>query len=288
MQILITGASGDIGHKTCLHLENFSDLNLQATDISPHPISTACPFKNFDLLDIENCREAIDGVDAILHLARLPINPICDCNEKQNLLMTKNLLEASKNAKVKLFVMASSFHVYGCLNHDKVKETDYCNPISNYGKSKKMCEEIVLASSFETNMDVRILRYFNVYGPNMKNGIIPFLRKASNDGLSPKLIYDGNVKRDFIHISDVAEANRLALITPGLNRKIINIGTGKPTSIRDLYLILKPYMKNSKNVYFGEKPDPLGSLFSDTNLAKEILNFQAKRILSDEIPKLFT
>ena len=287
MRILITGSAGDIGRETCKYFHTFKDFQLRTIDVLTHG-SANIPFQNLNLLNTDNCRMAVEGMDAVFHLARRPVDLNHDLNEKLNFIMTKNLLEAAKMANVKLFIMASSFHVYGPLAHKKAKETDSCNPISNYGKSKKTCEEIALAYSFETNIDVRILRYFNVYGPNMKNGIIPFFKKANDDGFSPKLNYCGSAKRDFIHVSDVAEANRLALITPGLNRKIINVGTGKPTSVNELTLMLESYMGNVKNIEFSKIPDPLGSLFADTDLAKKLLNFQPKKKLSNEIQNLFT
>jgi dTDP-L-rhamnose 4-epimerase len=129
------------------------------------------------------------------------------------------------------------------------------HPVSVYGLTKKMQEDICVLMGKALGIPVVILRYFNVYGPrqslsNPYTGIVVnFLLRAKVG--KPLLLYEeGLPVRDFVHVSDVVQANFLALVTNTSPIEVFNIGTGVGTSIADLaHMIFQVLRKPEKIKY---------------------------------------
>ena len=162
---------------------------------------------------------------------------------------TKNVLDAvSRSDSVSKFIFASSSEVYGEPLKNPISEDDTTQGKTLYAVSKLAGEELVKAYNYEFgNFDYTILRYFNTYGPNMRfddgrvisNFIVQALR---GDKLT--LYGDGKQTRDFIHVSDVANTLISACSTiPERSYEIINLGTGKGTSVIDFASLLLQILK---------------------------------------------
>lgn len=160
MRVLVTGASGRIG-AAFVRSEEAADLDLVATDLVPrHPGVTA-----LDVRDADACRRAVDGIDAVLHLAADP-HPYADLVTSVlplNVVGTYNVLAAAEAAKVARFVWASSiWAITGYPDDHLVLETDAPRPGSHYGVGKAACEALCAAHatwSATTSVSVRIGTY---------------------------------------------------------------------------------------------------------------------------------
>ncbi|MGB7980226.1 MAG: NAD-dependent epimerase/dehydratase family protein [Candidatus Nanopelagicales bacterium] len=120
-----------------------------------------------------------------------------------------------------------------------VTEDQPLDPRNVYAATKLHQEHLGHAFAAATGSDVVSLRYHNVYGPRMPRdtpyaGVASIVRSACEAGRSPRVFEDGGQRRDFIHVADVALANRLALTAPEVIMGSYNIATGRPTTIAQM------------------------------------------------------
>lgn len=252
MKILITGGAGfigshivdayvDLGHDIIV-VDNFSTGN-NVRD------NKKIAYRNIDINDRFGLYEIFDTYrpDVVSHHAAL-----CRIREavagkldytETNILGTCNVLQAAVKFGVKKFIFASSGgSVYG---QDVVgtawKENDRCTPIDLYGKTKLSSEQVIglYRETYPTTTFI-VFRYSNVYGPRQRvDGEACAIAKFVDDGLHNRasIVYgDGRNKRDFVYISDVVDANLLALDYE--HSVCLNIGTGISYSILDVLFMI--------------------------------------------------
>lgn len=160
MRVLVTGASGRIGAAFVTSSEA-ADLEVVATDLDPRHDGV----RALDVRDPDACREAVAGVDAVLHLAADP-DPFADLEASVlplNVLGTYHVLAAAEQAGVGRFVWASSiWAIAGYPDDHLVLETDAPRPGSHYGVGKAACEALCAAHatwSETSSVSVRIGAY---------------------------------------------------------------------------------------------------------------------------------
>jgi len=159
-------------------------------------------------------------------------------------------LEKMRKYDVKKIIFASSGGaVYGEPHYMPVDEKHPVAPMSPYGLSKFCGEEYIKLYNRLYGIDYTILRYSNVFGerqdPMGEAGVISiFIDKIMNNQ-RPTIFGDGNQTRDFVYVGDVANANLMAL---NWKNEIVNIGTGKETSVNELYEVI------AKELNYKDKP----------------------------------
>jgi nucleoside-diphosphate-sugar epimerase len=172
-----------------------------------------------DIRDYDACRRALEGVDFVLHQAALPSVPrsIEDplLTTEINIKGTLNILLASREAKVKGFVFASSSAVYGDDPNLPKKEGTVGNPLSPYAVSKLTGEKYCRVFNQLFGLSTVCLRYFNIFGPRQDPSsqyaaVIPNFITRMLKGESPTIFGDGEQTRDFTYVSNVVEANIVA------------------------------------------------------------------------------
>ena len=154
-----------------------------------------------------------------------------------NILGTLNLLEASVEAGVGQVIFASTGGaIYGEQDYFPADEKHPTRPVSPYGVSKLACERYLYYYHVQHGLDVTCLRYANVYGerqnPHGEAGVVAIFLNKLLRGEHPVINGDGLQTRDYVHVSNIAQVNLLALGTRGF--ELINIGTGRETSVVDL------------------------------------------------------
>jgi UDP-glucose 4-epimerase len=248
---LITGVAGFVGSwlarelvgrgETVRGIDNLSSGSLAALA----GIENAMEFLYADLRNPGALEVACKDVDFILHQAAIDSvqrsidDPIGTSGV--NLEGTLHLISAAQNAGVRRIVFASSAAVYGDQADCPIVETAATNPLSPYATQKLSCEQY-LANAFEfSGIETVSLRYFNVFGPRTAAGAPPagaiaqFAAKMfGTDQGGPILYGDGTQTRDFVYISDVVQANLLALRAPRetVAGKVFNVGSGRAHTIR--------------------------------------------------------
>ena len=249
--------------------------------------------------DIRNPRavkKALKEATTVFHLAALvdvPVsveNPVL--NNDVNVGGTLNVLEASVAEGVDRFIYISSCAVYGEARYLPINEEHPTMPLSPYGVSKLAAENYCRNYHEIHGLKTCRLRLFNVYGPRQHAGsysgvISKFIRKIQS-GESPVIYGDGKQTRDFIYLEDVIDACLLAMEGARINGGAFNIGTGKPTTMRQLAEIMIELSdrKSLRPVYEKSRKGDIENSYADINMARKSLNFKPKTELKNGLRSL--
>jgi len=236
-----------------------------------------------DIGDMNLVKKSVDGVDYVLHLAALPSVPrsLDDpvSTNRVNVSGTLNLLKASKDAGVKRFVFSSSSSVYGNSPGLPRKEEMIPNPLSPYAVSKLAAEYYCKVFYSIFNLEVVVLRYFNVFGPKQDptsqySAAIPKFISAISQGKSPKIFGDGEQSRDFTYVANVVHANILASQAKDIGGQIFNVACdGQITVNRVVTGLNKIFKTDIKSVYVDSRAGDVRHSFADSGKAREKIGY---------------
>ena len=251
-----------------------------------------------DIRSYHIVRQAVQGIDIILHQAALPSVPrsIHDpiTTHEVNATGTLNILDAAKEAGVKRIVYASSSSVYGDSPELPKREDMTPNPLSPYAVSKLAGEKYCHVFSRLYGIETVILRYFNVFGskqdPNSQySAVIPkFIKLMTNDE-RPVIYGDGTQSRDFTFVSNVVEANILAALKEIETPVVMNCASNGQVTVNDLVAqINKLCKKEIKPIYEKKRPGDILHSFADIKLIEKKLSYKTKMNFRDGLQKLIT
>ncbi len=289
---LITGGAGFIGSHIVRRLVADGEQvrvvdNLSTGDIKRlDGVLSSIEFIDGDLADETIARQAVDGVDHVLHQAAMPsvqrsvVDPVG--TNRANVTATVNLLEACRKAQVQRFVYAASSSAYGDTEVLPKHEDMVPNPLSPYALQKFVGERYCKLYHDLYGLETVSLRYFNVFGPGQDphseySAVIPkFITKLLAN--QPVTIHgDGEQSRDFTFIDNVVEANLLAVKAPGAAGKTCNIGCGERITLNRLVALLEKQLGVKAQVSHGPpKAGDVRHSLADIGRAKTILRYQPK------------
>lgn len=228
--------------------------------------------------NFEEIKKILDGVDGVFHLAALPRvqesidNPLHF--EKNNTLSTVNILKACSEKNVKRLVYSASSSAYGNTVQLPSKEEDTVDPISPYAMQKYYGEVCCRMFYNVYGQETVSLRYFNVYGDRQSlDGayalvMCVFARQRINN--EPLTIRgDGEQRRDFTHVRDIAKANLLAMQSQKVGKgEVINIGNADNRSVNDIAKMI-----GGPTISIDPVVEPRETL-ADNSKAKEYLGWK--------------
>ncbi|MEY3252192.1 MAG: hypothetical protein RL227_1165 [Pseudomonadota bacterium] len=305
--ILVTGGAGLIGSSTVdlllrehapariVVLDDFSRGSLANLAAAlQHP---AVSLLRGDIGDAATVQRAMEGMDAVIHLAALRITA-CAADPRAALRVmcdgSFNVVEAAAAAGVARVVAASSASIYGLAEHFPTREDHH--PYGDrtwYGTSKLMLEGLLRSYRATHGLPSVALRYFNVYGPRMDTHgkytevLIRWMERIAQ-GLPPVILGDGHQTMDFVYIDDVARANVLALQSEVVD-EAFNIASGTETSLRDLAAALLRAMHRPELVpeHGPERSvNPVPRRLADPRKAAALLGFRAEVGLDEGLWRL--
>lgn len=296
--ILVTGGAGFIGSHLCEYLLNKGNEVICMDNFftgSKRNVSHLLDNKNFEIIRHDIIQTIFLEVDQIYNLA-CPASPIHYQWDPIKTLLTStvgmyNLLGMAKRCKSRI-LQASTSEVYGDPKEHPQKETYWGNvntlgPRSCYDEGKRVSESFMIDYNKENNVDIRIARIFNTYGPNMaKNDgrvISNFIVQALKDG--PITVYgDGSHTRSFCYVSDLIEG--LYRLMNSDFKEPINLGNPHEMSILDIAHKIKELTGSNSEIVFKDLPvdDPIMRC-PDISRAKEILNWGPKVKLESGLKK---
>lgn len=239
--------------------------------------------------------DAMKGVDYVFHEAAMvsvseSVKNPAKC-WKVNITGTQHVFNGAAKNNVKRVMIASSAAVYGNKLELPKREDMDTSPVSPYGDSKVMNEINAIKFYNENSLESVCLRYFNVYGPKQDpnspySGVISKFIGCMSKGEAPTIFGDGKQTRDFIYVSDVVEANMLAMKEKKAVGLTLNIATGKQTSLLDLvYAINSILGKKLAPIFAEERKGDIKHSYADVSKAKEMLGFEAKVGLKEGLEK---
>lgn len=282
---LVTGGAGFIGSNLCEAILNLGyqvrcldDLSTgKQENINLFAGNEKYEFIKGDIKDLDTCMKACEGVDYVLHQAawgsvpRSIEMPLFYC--ANNINGTLNMLEASRQNRVKKFVYASSSSVYGDEPVLPKKEGREGNLLSPYAVSKRADEEWAKQYTRHYDLDTYGMRYFNVFGRRQDpNGayaaVIPKFIKQLMKGERPTINGDGKQSRDFTYIENVIEANlKACLASHEAAGEAFNIAYGGREYLIDIYYGLCDALGVKIEPNFG--PDRAGDIkHSNADISK--------------------
>ena len=177
--------------------------------------------------------------------------------------------------------------VYGDNSHPPFKESDNTDyPLSLYAATKKFDEVMAHTYHHLYGMEMVGLRFFTTYGPwSRPDMAITQFVKRIDAGESIKVYDHGGIKRDFTYIDDIIDGVEAA-INKDLNYELINLGSGKPVSLKELVEIIENNLgKKAKIEYTPKQPGDLDETLADISKAKKLLDYNSKYDIEEGIKK---
>ena len=244
-RVLVLGGNGFIGSNLVIGLLR-AGLEVRVLDLRREPAlarSSAVELIEGDFTNRAQSEAAVDGVDAVFHLASVTTpasgtsNPVYDVTE--NLLGTLRLLEACVARGVRRLVFISSGGtVYGTPHRVPITEDHPQDPINSYGIVKLAIEKYLGMYAHLGRLDPIVLRVANPYGPGQftqgAQGAVAVALGCIHRGEPFRLWGDGSVVRDFLYVDDLTEAFLAALRAPSGEPRVFNIGSGCGVALRDM------------------------------------------------------
>ena len=291
-RILVTGGAGFIGSHLVRALlergdrvriiDNFSTGNRANLSGLEDDIEVV----EGELRSYERVHNAMRDVDLVFHQGALPSVPrsVQDplTTSAVNIEGTLNVLLAARDQGARRVVFASSSSVYGRQDSLPLVETARPDPISPYGVAKLAAERYCVSFSRVYPLETVSLRYFNVFGPRQDPrseyaAVVPRFITQLAVGRRAPVYGDGEQRRDFTYVANVVEANLLAGETVSGNGLVLNIATGRSTSVNELAETIGSVLgREAEREYFAARPGDIVASWADVSAAREALGWQPR------------
>jgi UDP-glucose 4-epimerase len=272
-RVLVTGGSGFIGRHVVAEL-TAADAHVRVIDLQPHP-DPSVEIVIGDLVEPDVIAASLEGgIDAIVHLAavtsvlRSVEHP--ELTHRTNVTATAALLEAARLAGVKALVFTSTNAVVGPMEGPAISEASRLRPLTPYGATKAAAEMLMSAYTEVFGLRCACLRLTNAYGPGMeaKDSIVARLMRAIRTGATFEIYGDGTQVRDYVHVSDIVAAMRLALAEDSWRGPTI-IGSGASLSVLEVVDAVQQVSGATLSVRHGPaKPGEMPAVVVDTSRAR--------------------
>jgi UDP-glucose 4-epimerase len=297
VRVLVTGGGGFIGSNLVRALvERGDDVRVLDNFSTGQRANLAELAQDVEVVEgelrsYERVHAATRGVEVVFHQGALPSVPrsVQDplTTSAVNVEGTLNVLLAARDEGVRRVVCASSSSVYGNSGELPRFETAHPDPISPYGVSKLAAERYCVSFSRVYPLETVALRYFNVFGPNQDPtsqyaAVVPRFITAIADGRPVEVYGDGEQRRDFTYVENVVDANVAAATAAGVSGAVLNVATGRPTTVNELAETIGSLL--GRSVERDEQPERTGDVrdsWADITRARELLGWEPRTGLEE-------
>jgi len=296
MKILVTGGAGFIGSHV---VDRYVDLGHEVAVIDnlstgfEKNLNAKAKFFKADIRELEKIYEIVGDFkpDVINHHAALAEVTKSIENPSDtlavNVMGTANVLLAGGKASIKHFIFSSTGGaIYGDPVHLPADESCKPAPLSPYGLSKLLGENIIEFYARIYGLTYTIFRYSNVYGPRQnpggEAGVVAIFTNLIKSGTRPTIFGDGSKTRDYVYVGDVVSANELALDTTENN--LLNLGWGKEISDKEIFDTIASTLNFSEgSIYAPFREGEVGKISLDSTKARKTLGWIPKVSLTEGI-----
>lgn len=302
--IIVTGGAGFIGSHACLQLHSAGYLPVTVDSLRTGLRDAVRwgPFEKLDVRDTDGLVEVIRryNAKAVMHFAAAAY--VGESVQHPGLYYDQNvggmisLLSAMQQTGTNHLVFSSSCATYGEPDLMPIHEHTLQQPINPYGRTKLICEQMILDHAAAWGLRFAMLRYFNASGADPEGRlserhdpethILPLALMATSGQRGALKVFgtdydtpDGTCVRDYVHVSDLAVAHHLALghVLGGKSSVALNLGTGQGRSIFDIIAAIQAV--TGKRTPWEAAERRLGDpsvLVADTRAAMQVLGFKAR------------
>ncbi len=296
MKILVTGGAGfiashivdrylQLGHQVAIADNLYTG---RRKNLNP-----AASFYEVDITDADAIAEVFAAERPQIvnhHAAQMDVRrsvdePIFDA--ETNIIGSLNVIGSALQVGVEKIIYASTGGaIYGELEYSPADEQHPIRPLSPYGISKHAVEHYLCLYQHLDGLDFTVLRYSNVYGlrqnPHGEAGVVAIFGKQMLAGQQPTIFGDGTDSRDYVFVSDVVEANQLALEAG--SGEIFNISTGEATTVQQILdTVAEASGYEGEPSYAPPRPGDLQHNVLDSTKAQQLLGWTPEAILSEGI-----
>lgn len=298
---VVTGAGGFIGHHLVKRLKS-EGYWVRGVDIKypEYETSMADQFLLLDLREYENCAKSVEGVDDVYHLAADMggigyITAFHAILTRNNILINSHMLEASRIEEVNRYLYTSSACVYPMYLQGDVDVTPLredqampADPEKGYGWEKLFAEQLTTYYHEECGLDVRMVRFHNIYGPlgtyqgGKEKAPAAICRKVSEakDDSEIEVWGDGEQTRSFCYIDDCVEG-LIRIMDSGYTQPL-NLGTDELVTVNQLVdLVCSAAEKQLTRRHDLTKPQGVRGRNSDNGLLHDVLGWAPSISLQD-------
>ena len=296
MKILVTGGAGFIGSHV---VDRYVDLGHEVAVIDnlstgfEKNLNAKAKFFKADIRELEKIYEIVGDFkpDVINHHAALAEVTKSIENPSDtlavNVMGTANVLLAGGKASIKHFIFSSTGGaIYGDPVHLPADESCKPAPLSPYGLSKLLGENIIEFYARIYGLTYTIFRYSNVYGPRQnpggEAGVVAIFTNLIKSGARPTIFGDGSKTRDYVYVGDIVSANELALDTTENN--LLNLGWGKEISDQEIFDAIASALNFSEDsIYAPFREGEVSKISLDSTKARKILGWVPKVNITEGI-----
>jgi nucleoside-diphosphate-sugar epimerase len=287
---LVTGGAGFIGSHVVEELvrrgESVRVLDNLSTGHQENLVAVRgqIDFHQADIRDLESIRPLFAGLDYVIHLAAVAsvARSMEDPVETTlvNLNGTLHVLLAARDAHVKRVVMAATAAAYGDDPTLPRVETQLPQPLSPYALTKLADEYYGQIFNRYFGLDAVSLRFFNIFGPRQDpqspyTGVLSIFIDCYLRGMTPTIFGDGEQSRDFTYVANVVDATLRACRAPAAPGKVINVGTGKSSTLNQTIALLNAnFGVQVKPQYAPPRRGDVRHSTADISLAQTTLGYE--------------
>ena len=289
MRFLVTGGAGFLGAALSNRLNRDGHQVRVIDDLSagdPGQLADEVLFTRGDVSDRPKLWTLLQDVDCVYHLAaRVLVSESILYPRRYNEVNvggTVSVMEAMRDAGVRRVVFTSSGAVYGEQADQPVREDQRPNPQSPYAVSKLAAEYYVRTIGALWGIETVVLRIFNAYGPGQHlppshPPVVPRFLRQGRQGGSLVIFGGGGQTRDFVYVDDVVDALVAAAMASDVDRRIINVGSGRETSINELVsLVAKVVDREVEVLHSPAESGGVGRLCADISAARQLLGYEPR------------
>jgi len=272
MKILILGSEGFVGYNLVDGLsQNHEIFCADLIDNSLH-----YNYRKLDVTNYQSVENIVKDVDVVIDLVAHSLVSSIEGptkNAEVNIIGLLNILEACTKNNIQKIIFTSASSLIGEPKTSKVSEDHPAIPKTAYGISKLTSEHYLRLYNELYGLTFTVFRFFNIYGPHQKNGLIPSLYSRIKNNQPLTVFGKGDQIRDYVFIKDIIPFFEKAISSSISDNQIFNMGTGKGTKILEIIDILSQTMGIKSEIEFKDpRPGEIGNFVSDITRLQSTFN----------------
>ena len=274
MKVLLLGSEGFVGQNLIDGLKEKHEL-LTADVLNS---GTHTNYTKFDITNLDETYSLIKNIDVVInlvtHTLTQSLNDVIS-NANTNIIGLLNVLEACRKNKIKKTIFTSAASIIGLPNTFSVDEKHSVMPKTAYGITKMAAEHYHRLYKEIYDLNYVIFRFFNIYGPHQKNGIIPSFHKKLINNEPITIFGEGKQIRDFVFIRDVVPFFDNVITSSKFDNQTYNLGTGNGTTIIEVIEKISKLLSVKPKINFQpERTGEIGNFVANTDFLLSEFGFK--------------